>query len=398
MLDEDKMPEEQGNELNSSLRSKKFQEADEELDLSNDDILEERRERNNIAQQRKKIQELENALEEYSGHKMLVVIKGPPDPDSIASAWAHCFIAQNYGIETQILYFDPISHAENRALVKALRVSLLQYNQDIDLSEFSCYALVDTPSEDFPAMGNLPKDTPLFSLVDHHKKTGKVKASFVDIRENAGATSSIYAEYLQYGKCTLSATSATDAELATALHHGIRTDTDNFFLAREIDWRAAAYLSRFADRDLLRQIASSPITGNTMDILQQALESKEIKDNYLFAGVSFVRESDRDGIAQAADYLVRREGIDTAIVFGIVEDQYIHGSLRTRSSTVDPDSFLKEVLGVDKETGRAYGGGRFDKGGFQIPLSIFSDCVEKKLLWELVSKTIKAKFLKRLGA
>ena len=60
--------------------------------------------------------------------------------------------------------------------------------------------------------------------------------------------------------------------------------------------------------------------------------------------------------------------------------------------------FLKEVLGIDKETGKPYGGGRFDKGAFQIPLSIFENCVDKHLLWELVNKTIKAKFLRSLGA
>lgn len=367
-------------------------------DAANAADPEERREEAIYASRRKKIQELEAALEEYSGHKMLIVIKGPPDPDSIASAWAHSFIARNFSIETQILYFDPISHPENRALVRALRVELIQYNSEVDLSEYSCYALVDTQSVDFPALDALPKNTPLFSLVDHHRKTGKVKARFVDIRENAGAASSIYAEYLQYGKFTLSTNNADDSELATALHHGIRSDTDNFFLSRDIDWRAAAYLSRFADSDLLRQIASQSITANTMDILEQALANKEIKDNYLFAGVTFVREADRDGIALAADYLVRREGIDTAIVFGVVENLYIHGSLRTRSSTMDPDSFLKEVLGTDSETGKHYGGGRFDKGGFQIPLSIFADCGDKELLWELVSKTIRGRFLRRLGS
>ena len=361
-----------------------------------EEVIDDRRDRL-APSKRKKIQELETAMEEYSGHKMLIVIKGPPDPDSIACAWAHSFIANNFGIETQIIYFDPISHPENRALVKALRVELVQYAGEIDLSEFSCYALVDTQSEDFPALDQLPKATHIFSLVDHHKKTGKVKARFIDIRENAGACSSIYAEYLQYGKYNLSPSRADDTELATALQHGIRSDTDNFFLAREIDWRAAAYLSRFADRDMLRQIASPSLTANTMDILQQGLANKEIKDNYLFAGVGFVREADRDGIAQAADYLVRREGIDTAIVFGIIEDRFIHGSLRTRSSTVDPDSFLKEVLGTDKESGKHYGGGRFDKGGFQIPLNIFEDCGEKELLWELVSKTIKSKFLKKIS-
>lgn len=349
------------------------------------------------ASRRKKVQELEKALEEISGQKMLIVIKGPPDPDSIASAWAHKFICQHFNVESQILYFDPISHAENRALVKTLEVEMLQYKAGVDLSDYSTYSIVDAPSEEFPAQDALPKDTPLFSLVDHHKKTGKVKAKFIDIRENIGATCSIYSEYLQYGTATLSQNRTEDTSIATALHHGIRTDTDNFLLAREMDWLAAAYLSRFADRDILRIIACSPIPANMMDILQKSLQNKEIRDHYIFAGVHYVREVDRDGIAQAADYLVRREGIDTVVVFGIVEDQYIHGSLRTRSSTIDPDAFLKDVLGSDKETGRSYGGGRLDKGGFQIPLSIFGSCSDKDLLWQLVAATIKEKFMKKLG-
>ncbi len=371
---------------------------EEDADNQLEELSEDRRDKIAGSCRRKKVQELEEAMAEYSGQKMLLVIKGPPDPDSIASAWAHSFIAQNFGIETQIIYFDPISHPENRALVKALRVELLLYKPEMDLSEFNCYAIVDTPYEEFPSNIKLAENAICFSLVDHHKKTGKVKAKFIDIRENAGATSSIYAEYLEYGTHTLNTNNVAESELATALHHGIRTDTDNFFLAREIDWHAAAYLSRFADQDLLRQIASSSITANTMDILQQALASKEIKDNYLVAGVSYVRESDRDGIGQAADYLVRREGIDTAIVFGVIEDRYIHGSLRTRSSTIDPDIFLKEVFGHDKETGKPYGGGRFDKGGFQIPLNIFAECGDRGLLWELVNRTIKTKIYKRLGS
>jgi nanoRNase/pAp phosphatase (c-di-AMP/oligoRNAs hydrolase) len=355
------------------------------------------REKDIYLSRRKKVQELEKAFGECVGHKMLVVIKGPPDPDSIASAWTHKFIAHRWGIDSQILYFDPISHPENRALVKSLAVEMIFYAPEIDLSDFSSYALVDTQSEDFPALDCMPKSTPLFSLVDHHRKTGKVKGIFIDVRENAGATCSIYAEYLQYGKYGLRKNNVEDTNLATALLHGIRTDTDNFFLAREIDWRAATYLSQFADRDLLKQIASSSLTASMMDILQKALESKDIKGNYVFAGVGFVRETDRDGIAQAADYLVRREGIDTVVVFGVVEDEYIHGSLRTRSTTMDPDTFLKDVLGSDKETGRPYGGGRADKGGFQIRLNIFSKPTDRELLWQLVSKTIKSMFMKKLG-
>lgn len=344
---------------------------------------------------KKKAYALEEAFRKFAGQKMLVFIKGHPDPDSIASAWAHRFIGSQLGVEVTIVYFDPVSHAENRALVKKLGVAMILYNADVDFSEYTCYALVDTQDNDFPALAKMAKSE-LFSVVDHHRNTGKLKAPFSDIRENAGSTSSIYAEYLKYGSTSLAAANSEDANLATALHHGIRSDTDNFLFAREIDWRAAAYLHLYAEAETVRSIAASPITAHTMDILEKALASKEIRDSYLFSSVGFVRDSDRDGIAQAADYLVKREGIDTAIIFGIIDGKYIHGSLRTQSSTVDPDSFLKSVFGVDEETGKAYGGGRFDKGGFQIPLGMFSTCSDRDLLWELVSRTIKAKFLKNL--
>lgn len=365
--------------------------------ITSEEETKKHKERDIHSLRKKKAYELEEAFRKFAGQKMLVFIKGHPDPDSIASAWAHRFIGSNLGVEVNIVYFDPVSHAENRALVKTLGVAMIPYSDEMDLSDYTCYALVDTQANDFPALEKMPEEAVLFSVVDHHRNMGKLKAYFTDIRENAGATSSIYAEYLKYGSVSMTMGNTEDVELSTALHHGIRSDTDNFLLAREIDWRAATYLCTYADNDMLRVIASSPITANTMDILQKALASKEIRDNYIFSGVGFVRDSDRDGIAQAADYLVRREGIDTAIIFGIVDDKYIHGSLRTQSTTVDPDSFLKSVLGVDKETGKPYGGGRLDKGGFQIPLGMFSGCNDRELLWELVSRTIKSKFLKSLG-
>ncbi len=379
-----------------------LEEEEEEAVKENDPAAREREERDREERDvrlktKKKVVELESAFKEFSGHKMLITINGPPDPDSIASALTHKYIAQNFGVDVQIMFFDPISHAENRALVRQLEIELLLYKPEIDLSEYSCFALVDTQSQDNPALEKLPTDTPCFSVVDHHKKTGLTKAIFTDIRENAGATSSIYAEYLKYGSYTLSQSSLEDSSLATALHHGIRSDTDNFFLAREIDWKAGTYLSRFVDRDVLRTISESSVTASTMDILQKALANNNIRDNYLFAGVNYVRDSDRDGIAQAADYLVRREGIETVIVFGIVDDKLIHGSLRTRSTTMDPDAFLKSVLGADKATGKYYGGGRLDKGGFQIPLDIFTGCPDRELLWQTVSKTITAYFLKTVG-
>ena len=67
------------------------------------------------------------------------------------------------------------------------------------------------------------------------------------------------------------------------------------------------------------------------------------------AGVGFVSEAERDTIAQAADFLVRREDIDTCVVYGVVGDKYIEGSLRTHSPSVDPAVWLEQAFGIRRE-------------------------------------------------
>ena len=60
------------------------------------------------------------------------------------------------------------------------------------------------------------------------------------------------------------------------------------------------------------------------------------------------------------------------------------------------DRFVAEVFGHD-ENGRFYGGGRKDKGGFQIPLGVFAQCSDRELLWILIKKTIDELFYQKIG-
>ncbi len=335
-----------------------------------------------------------STLKKAEKQQVLVVIKGYPDPDSIASSLAFQFIGKSYGIESTILHFDEISHQENKALVKKLGIEMVQYEDSFDFSPFKYMVFSDTQTTDLPIV--LPKEIMPLVLVDHHKNLDIKDAVFTDIRENAGSTCAIYTEYLIQGPVNLEAGNNEAVQLATALMHGIRSDTDNFILANEIDFLAAAYLGHLTDRDLLSIISHQSISAKTMDITQTALDNKVINGTYLFAGVGFVREEDRDGISQAADYLLRREGIETVIVFGVVGNRYIDGSLRTTSHTLDPDKWIKDLFGVSEE-GKPYGGGRRDKGGFQLPLSVFSRCKDKDLLWKVAQHTIEDIFYKKIG-
>jgi nanoRNase/pAp phosphatase (c-di-AMP/oligoRNAs hydrolase) len=339
--------------------------------------------------------ELFQSLEMARGKNLLICIKGYPDPDNIASALALQWIAKQFEIKTRIIHFEEISHYENRALVKKLDLEIEDYeNSGINLADWQYYAVNDAQSPELPI--KMPSTCQLLVFVDHHKALGTVQATFLDVREHSGSTSAMYAEYLMDGSLKFEGTTVEQGKIATALMHGIRTDTDNFATAMPMDYRASEFLARYMDRDLLHLISRQSIPAKTMDLTQIALQRKDIRGTFMFAGVGFVRDEDRDGIGQCADYLLHREGIDTVIVYGIVGNEIIDGSLRTRSHTLDPDKWIKDVFGQD-QNGQFYGGGRKDKGGFQIPLGVFANCSDKELLWILIKKTIDELFYDKIG-
>lgn len=337
---------------------------------------------------------LHAALAKARGKRLLICIKGYPDPDNIGTSLCLQWLARHYDVATTIVHFEAISHHENKALVKKLDLDMVEYENNFDVSGFDYYAVNDSQSPDLPI--KLSPDCRLLCFIDHHKPLGTVDGDFVDIREHSGSTSGIYGEYLIEGPINFRGNSAEESRIATALMHGIRSDTDNFVNAQPIDYRASEYFAQFVDKDLLSLISHQSIPAKTMDLTQVALQRKDIRGTFMFSGVGFVRDEDRDGIGQCADYLLHREGIDTVVVYGVVGNQFIDGSLRTKSHTLDPDKWLKDVFGAD-EAGKYYGGGRKDKGGFQIPLGVFARCNDRELLWILIKKTIDELFYQKIG-
>ena len=342
-----------------------------------------------------RVQALEAALLRHQGERLAIFIKGYPDPDSIASALVHQYLCQALGVDADIIHFEDLSHHENRAMVKRLEIEMVPWSAGFDLSPYTGYCLVDTQSPDLPV--EVPARMGLVSLVDHHKSIGPIDGEFIDVREDAGSTCAIYCEYLAQGRVGVDPQENITVRMSTALMYGIRADTDDFIAGRPIDFEASAFLAPYVDRELLQVISQQSISSKSMDILQVALDKKIIKGNYLIAGVGYVRDEDRDGIGEAADYLLRREGVDTVVIYGIVSGSFIDGSLRTTSNTVDPDKWLKDLFGIDP-SGRYYGGGRRDKGGFQIPLGLFARCTDRDLVWETAKTTIEDVVFHKIGA
>ncbi len=341
-----------------------------------------------------KVEELKFVLNSVRNTKLLICIKGFPDPDNIASSLALQWICKKYDIESTIIYFEEISHHENRALVKKLDIDIDHYNEGMDLGVYNYFAVMDSQNPELPI--KLDPSCELLVFVDHHKSLGTVKARFLDIREDAGSASSIFAEYLSNCDFKFDGENVEESKIATSLMHGIRSDTDDFIMAYPIDYEASKILAPMVDKDLLALISRQSIPAKTMDLTQVALQRKDIRGNFMFSGVGFVREEERDGIGQCADYLLNREGIDTVVVYGVVAGEYIDGSLRTKSHILDPDKWIKDIFGKGPD-GIYYGGGRKDKGGFQIPLGVLGKCADKELLWILIKKTIDELFYEKIG-
>jgi nanoRNase/pAp phosphatase (c-di-AMP/oligoRNAs hydrolase) len=346
----------------------------------------------------KKGTELHAVLAQHQGEKLLVILTGYPDPDNIASGLAHQFLAKELDIDTTLLCFHEVSHQENRALVKRLEIDLQLYDEHVDLQPYSAYAFVDTQKTETPIAEQLAEKV-LVSFVDHHKRLGEVAAEFVDIREDAASTSAIYTDYLRtrypHG---LTPGEVEHVRLATALMHGIRSDTVAFLEATRLEFEAAAYLWPCVDQAVLKKIAAQSLAPPVLDMIQQALEKKQIFDTFIFTDVGFVRREHRDGIPQTADFLLQREGTETVLVFGIVDGKVIDGSLRTRSDTINPDTFLKKAFGLDAEKRAYYGGGNIrDKGGFQIPLGFLGQYADRELLYRMTCESVQEKFLEAIG-
>jgi nanoRNase/pAp phosphatase (c-di-AMP/oligoRNAs hydrolase) len=351
-----------------------------------------------------KLEEFQQMLERHRGEKHAIVLQDFPDPDALSSAWVYRLIAQRYEIQCEIIYAGTLSHQENIALVKLTGLPLQRWTPQViktkDLSTYRGAVLIDnqgTTSHLMPLLRDAKM--PIVAVIDHHSLQDDLDAEYVDIRTHTRATATILTQYIQGGLLKLDSTINDHVKCATALMHGVRSDTGSLMQAQEEDFLAAAYLSRFYDAQLLRAVLQSSRSRPVMEVIERSLKNRIVQNSFSIAGVGYLRYDDRDAIPQAADFLVTEENVHTALVFGIVHDEddeveIVVGSLRTNKITLDPDEFIKEAFGHDAQ-GRFFGGGRSQAGGFEVPIEFLAGFTENseyaQMKWRLYDAQVKQK-------
>ena len=316
--------------------------------------------------------------------ELTILCHNNPDPDCLASALALGRIAAAVGIdERHILYSGTISHQQNRALVNLLDLDLKPFD-DATVKNRPPDSLLAFVDHSLPGQNNdVGPDTSVDIVIDHHP-ADDIDARFVDHRVAVGATATILTEYVQ----DLDVDVGT--ELATALLFAIRRETLDFLRGTTpAEYDAASFLHPHADSDLLRQLSTPSITGATLDAIAAAIQHRWTSGGVLITHVG--RTSERDALPQAADYLATLEGVDTAIVFGVVDDA-IHLSARSPDPRVNVGTVLSNAFG---DVGTA--GGHYDMAGGEIPLGIFADgATDDDQLLAIVDRVVTARLVAEL--
>lgn len=345
-----------------------------------------------------------NFLRTHRDERHCVAVQDYPDPDAIAGAFAYQLLAATFDIDVDILYEGRISHQENLALVHLLEIELTRVTDSLPLDHYDGAVYIDNQGTTTRLTDRLQRaGVPAIAIIDHHAPQGLLEAEFTDIRP-IGAAATIFTDYLRSGEVlTLDETSTLHTHLATSLVHALRSETNGFIRAGPEEYAAGAYLSRYADQELLGSILRVQRSRGTMDVIRVALTDRLVTGGYSIAGVGYLRHADRDAIPQATDFLQTEENVHTAIVYGILlgegDREVVVGSVRTSKLTLDVDQFLKTALGSDAR-GRYFGGGRSRAGGFEIPVGFLegtADPDQLRLKWEAFDQQIRGKLLRAAG-
>jgi len=296
-----------------------------------------------------------------------VVLMHPnPDPDAMAVAMGISALGEQFDTEIAINYPGQIRHQENRAFRTVLELDIDPIDHVTELAAENVI-LVDhnTPRGFEGCDGILPA-----AVVDHHPGEGEGEA-FTDVRTEYGACSSIVAEYYDeigaepvpadQHASEIGSDLALPSAVATGLLYGILADTKQLTVgAAAADFEAASYLQPGVDEDNLDRIANPEVDAEVLEVKARAIAGRQTEGSFAVSDVGTVDNA--DAIPQAADEIIRLEGITAAVVCGEREGT-IHLSGRSRDDRVHMGRALEQVTdGISN----ASAGGHARMGGGQI--------------------------------
>ncbi|MCD4723075.1 MAG: DHH family phosphoesterase [Desulfobacula sp.] len=298
-----------------------------------------------------------------SSSKVLVVINA--DPDAIASAMAVKRLLWRKVNEVSIAHFNKISRPDNLAMIEYTEPGLIALDE-IDKQDFNRFVVVDSQPDHNERFAEFNYD----AIIDHHPLTCE-DATYVDIRPDYGACSTIMTQYLKSKKIKPS------PRLAAALMLGIKTDTSDFTRQAGLkDIKAFQYLYQFADNNIVTKVERTALTQEDLEFVGHAIKQRKVINNRVFFHAGNITKPDE--LVVVADFFLTLARINWSVISGVYEKKLI--------IIIRNDGLRKGAGNTAKEAFSMYG----SAGGHKT-------MARAELGLKLIRKQIKAVNKKALG-
>jgi nanoRNase/pAp phosphatase (c-di-AMP/oligoRNAs hydrolase) len=309
--------------------------------------------------------DLESALalfpEIASGQSAAVVLTHDnPDPDAMASAAGVAFLLEELAHQpTQLGYGGIIGRAENRALVRHLKLPMVPVSR-LSVPHETLWALVDTQ----PPTGNhsLPKEARADIVIDHHPARPGASTPPISLISNQyGATSTIVSLLIRTAGLT------PPPMLATALFYGVKSDTRSLGReATDADTEAYRWLFGLSDAALLAEIEHPQVPVSYFRAYHRAYEAARMRGNVITVDMGKVYLPDI--VPEIAERLLSLDGVKWSVAVGAHDDE-LYVSVRTNDRRMNAGKQIREL--TEDLGGSA--GGHGQMAGARLPLEGLSE-------------------------
>lgn len=329
------------------------------------------------------------------GEKIAIFLQDNPDPDAIGSAVGLTWLIKkvNSLVSTNIYYGGEVSHPQNRTLINLLNIQMKRVDEKKDYAEYAVKVFVDVASA---GKKNLQSTNVVPDIIiDHHEDNPEGDYILKDIRV-IGATATIICDYIRSAGFDLNQEIEEDANVATALLFAIENDTGNLVSenTRQLDADCFLYLLNRVDINILTNVRDYPIPRYFFELEGIANKNKQVVGSVLVTGLEYLKRERRDALPYIADKFLRMEGIETVVVFGIIED-YLVSSLRTTNKSISLNNICHTIFG------EPYSGAKTRSGGARVPLGIISPNQStenvRNMVWEALRTKLTADILEKVS-
>jgi nanoRNase/pAp phosphatase (c-di-AMP/oligoRNAs hydrolase) len=312
------------------------------------------------------------------GHRRaLILTHDNPDPDSIASGVALAWLLEQLaGVEAVVAYGGIVGRAENRALVRVLRLPVVPLSRVV-FGEYDLIAMVDTQ----PEQGNHSLPAAHFPdvVIDHHPERPDTQLVAVcDVGGPIGATSTLLVGYFRASGVKV------PPDIATALFYGIKADTRD--LGRQTtsqDVDAYLWLFPLVDKEALAEIEHPKLPAEYFRLYHVAIERALVYEDAVVCDLADIYAPDM--VAEVAERFMSLGEMRWSLAFGEYEDA-IYYSIRTGDRRINVGRLIREV--IESRGGSA--GGHGTMAGARLPVKELGAAARKRLKDEVVRAFLDA--------